>query len=635
MIMKRTSILFCSLILLFCAVSAPATAVDTVELIAAAPSAADHPGSDAIVLLEEVGYEVDAGGLMTHRVRTVTKLLTDWSVRNLTDPRIDWDSSRQELIIHTARSFMRDGSEVPTPENGFNEVTADAVRKFASGLSYREMVVSHVGAEIDGVIELDYEIRDLRPGPLPAGGKEELAGPWPILRKTVTVNAVSGASAEIAGAGLLQNPPVVTESAADDHVSVWTVSDVPAFPLDGSNDRRGDLRPALYFSTVGDWRELALRMRILGDQAVVADGLLQSWVDHPLNDAGESSPDLSPLDTVQRIADLVGNRIRTVRPEPDWSRPPRATTAVFAGLKGTPWEKAVLAESLLKAAGLSAEIGFFGPGLGFPVDAATQHAFTDVRVAVRVDDRNWWLDPDSGRAFPGRCDLVGRTGFFLEDSTAAFRRYIVSGLPGGSDLLVDIEAATDEDWRAEVEFEAGGALWEMDPDDTPDSLAERLAGDLLAEAVVENLEILDWSPFKVHLRFSATGSPPAVENGLIVIDVPRPPIVVADVLPQGFRANASRRSADLLIDLDLVENVRLRLSPSPEMLIDHLPAAADLVFGDNRLRIDSSEQDGVVVIERSLAIAAGRVPATDHQAFRSLVAAAERPDSRSLVLSAE
>jgi len=272
MIMKRTSILFCSLILLFCAVSAPATAVDTVELIAAAPSAADLPGSDAIVLLEEIGYEVDAGGLMTHRVRTVTKLLTDWSVRNLTDPRIDWDSSRQELIIHTARSFMRDGSEVPTPENGFNEVTADAVRKFASGLSYREMVVSHVGAEIDGVIELDYEIRDLRPGPLPAGGKEELAGPWPILRKTVTVNAVSGASAEIAGAGLLQNPPVVTESAADDHVSVWTVSDVPAFPLDGSNDRRGDLRPALYFSTVGDWRELALRMRILGDQAVVADG---------------------------------------------------------------------------------------------------------------------------------------------------------------------------------------------------------------------------------------------------------------------------------------------------------------------------------------------------------------------------
>ena len=628
--MKTTCLAILTGLICLSAPTTPAAAADDIlDLIATAPAAADHPLADAVVLKQDVVYSVDKNGRMTRRERTVTKLMTDWAVRNLCDPRPAWDSSRQKLEIHVARTFMRDGTEVPTPPNGFNEVTPDAVSRCADLLGHREMVVSHVGAEIGCVIELDYEIEDLRPGPLPAAAREELGGRWPILVKTVTVDA-PGAEVEIVHDEFLAAPAVV--DGAGDEPRTWTVRDVPALPLERGETRVRDLRPALFFSTVEGWRGLSSRLRALARDTGELDPALTAWLESPVDDQGEPRTDLTALDTIERIADLVGNRMRTVRHDRPWSHQPRPAADVYSSLAATPWEKAVLSWSLLDSRGLPAEIGYFGPGAGVPLEAAAPQAFSDFRISIRVDDQNWWIVPENGSVFPGRCDLDGFTGFFPEDSAASFRRYVVSGLDGGSRLLIDLTPDPENGCRAEVSWLAEGGLWEMDPAADMSELAAGLLSGVLIDPEVSDLRVMEWSPFKVDLRFVATGSLPEAENDLVVVDLPRPPRTVVDALPPGFRANARARALPLLIERGLEQRLRLRLTPPEGLVFDAVPPAIERKAGKNSLRLFCSLVDGRLEVDRSLTVAKGAVAPDDFPALRDLVADAQRPAANRLIL---
>ena len=143
---------------------------DAASIIAAAPDLDAFPDADVVVLHQGESIAVDGDGRVTRRVHLIRRLQTQWAMRSRSDVRVAWDRSRQELEVLTARTFMRDGTVVPTPANGTNEVTPDAVSRAAPFLDWRELVISHVGTEPGCVTELIYEVRDLAPPPLPPSG---------------------------------------------------------------------------------------------------------------------------------------------------------------------------------------------------------------------------------------------------------------------------------------------------------------------------------------------------------------------------------------------------------------------------------------------------------------------------------
>ena len=159
----RNPLLITGIAVLLLAGTALAQGPDMAALIAGAPGEAEYPDADAIVLYDSVTYDVDDSGRLSRHVHRLTRMLTEWACRNLSDVRPAWDAARQELVIHVCRTTMRDGKVVDTPPYGFNEVTPDGVARCPAFLSLRETVISHVAVERGAVVELDYEVRDLEP----------------------------------------------------------------------------------------------------------------------------------------------------------------------------------------------------------------------------------------------------------------------------------------------------------------------------------------------------------------------------------------------------------------------------------------------------------------------------------------
>ncbi len=627
----RNPLLITGIAALLLAGAALAQIPDTAALIAGAPGEAEYPGADAIVLYDSMTYDVDDAGRLSRRVHRLTKLLTEWACRNLSDVRPSWDATRQELVIHACRTTMRNGEVVDTPPYGFNEVTPDGVARCPDFLSLRETVISHVAVERGAVVELDYEVRDLEPGPLPAGGLEFLQGEWPILTRVVRVSAPGELSYTQLHTDLA---PVVTREGARSSVT-WTAHDVEGLPLEGNTGHRGDYLPCVAFSTLGDWSALARRLTALSSFGACG-AELQDWLDQEGDAFAGVVPDLSARDTVERVAHLLGERLRTVQASGPWVRAPRPPDQVFASSYGTPWEKAVLALHLLRAAGLQPELAFFTRWETLAAEAPTLASFSDLRVVVRVGDEQFWLSPDGGVPIIGRCDLAGRTGMFLEDTPKGYRKYTVPRPESTCVLAVDVRPDDAGGFSAEIDLALTSAFRLADRDRDAVQMAEVVTAAVLPGAEIRTTRVLDLAPHVLHLRLTARADSlgRVVGEGLLVT-LPAPPHDLLDLLPAACRLSAGRRATPLFPGGPLREEIRWRLTLPAGLVVDRPVPAADLEADLVGYHQSCRQQGQVVEVRRSLEVSEGSVAPAAWPAFRAVLAAAAAPAARELVLLPE
>jgi hypothetical protein len=484
----------------------PAVDRDVSVLLGRAPSQNDYPGADAVLLDREITYTIDAQGCLSRRVHQLTKVFSEWAVRNLGDLRLGWNASDQVLTVHVCRTIRQDGTVVDTPPYGFNEVTPYAVDRCGDFLDQREMVVSHVGIERNAILELDYEVTDLAPGPMPPSGREYLQAEWPLLHATVGVEVPDSASLLWTSGNGAPQPTTELGPSGQKRLS-WTVHDVPGLPLEDNQGHRADYLPYVLFSTETAWSALAARLQRLTEDAADINEAMRDWLAQDSPSGDDEIQDLTTLDKVQRIARLVGARTRSVDlGEASWRRLPRPASRVFGSSYGTRWEKGILALSLLRAAGLQPELAFFSQSDAWPRDVATALSFGTVRVVVPVGDEHLWLDPEVERAAVGRCDLAGKTGLFLENSQGQYRTYVVPPVEGKTALAVDICPDADGCYRAEIDLAVRGPLWDMTQDVTADQVAKQLAETILVDGEVVSTQTYEFSPRGLHLRLTARGS---------------------------------------------------------------------------------------------------------------------------------
>ncbi len=609
-------------VLMVMAGATAARAGDVRAVIAAAPSAAAYPDADAVVLLREVSFTVDDAGRLTRREHVVTRLQSQWAMRNLSDVRVAWDGERQDLQIHTCRTFMADGREIPSPPNAFNEVTPDAVDRAVPFLGFREMVISHVGTEVNAVLDLDYEVRDREPAELPAWGEVFLQDRWPVREVTVRLAPASLTAALVRGEGLAGGP------ADEPGARVWSFHDLPALPAQGADAHRGDFTPHIVFSRAGSWEEVAAALRVAGDRATAELGpALAAWL--------EEGDDLTTLDTVQRIAALAHDGVRTVNlPTGLWSRSPRTVADVHASAVATPWEQALLAQALLRATGLDAEIGFFTRWQDPARDVAAVGHFGDVRVVGTLDAQNWWLAPSRSSAWAGGCDLTGRTGLFLEVG-GGLRIWKVPTGAGTCRLAVRLEIAEDgKTYTTTADLELTGTLREGRGEAT--AVAAELAKTLVAGGEATQTTVRGDTPQALAVRVQGKGPVPAPDAaGLIFTTVPLPRQSLLDRLPAGFHAEEPARSAPLFVDDTVREEVAITVDLAPGQTLDAAPAARELTCTLGAYRLEVEEKPDRLVLRRTLELRAGRCDPADYPALRAMLAEALRQDAGALILVKE
>ena len=108
---------------------------------------------------------VDAQGRAVRRIRITRTMKTAWAVDKLSDPKIRFDATRQDLKIITARTITADNRIIPARKVAQNLSTLPELAKAPELALHREMVVTMLGIEIGCKTILEYEIRDRKPLP--------------------------------------------------------------------------------------------------------------------------------------------------------------------------------------------------------------------------------------------------------------------------------------------------------------------------------------------------------------------------------------------------------------------------------------------------------------------------------------
>ena len=446
-----------------------------------------------------------------------------------------------------------------------------------------------------------------------------LGGEYPVL--TAEVRVVGAPTVVRNGEGL---------TVTHDETGLTRAENLPAYRPEGVGGRRHAFTPYVAWSTTRTPDALAAPLRRAGEAAAGAATGLQAWLARTRTDADV----LTEIDLGQRIAAVASDGITGVRlPGDRWSRAPRLAEDVFQSAVGTDWERAVIAVTLLREAGYEPELGFFGRDPLTAGELMSAALLERLRVVVRIDEQNWWLAPERGEAWSGNCDLPGWTGLFLD--TAGGQRVYTAPVRAGWCRLSANLAPDDDGWQATGDLVLRGPY-------RPEGLAaadlgDRLASQLLPDGEVTSLEVRTDTPDELAVRVTVTGAALGdVAAGLVIRDVPWPDAGVLAHLPDGFRAEAPRRSAPLWIDHPGHEEVSLRIGLPDGWSVD-APAEAEIHQTSpagsftRRTRIE----DGDLILERVLDLAPGRVDPDDLSTLRTVLADALQDGRRPLVLIVE
>jgi hypothetical protein len=190
-----------------------------VQLAQEGPGKDKYPQADAVVALERDDITYKSDGTIVTKHHSIVKLLDPQRGKEkFADLHIQYDSKRETLELHTARTVNADGK----PQDASKEEIGDIVpAQLADATIYsdvRERVVSFPAVDTGSVLELIYTRTTKATPDSPLGG-EEMLGRWnPVLERVVTITAPAGVTPKLAVEGMKLEAKKSTASGN----TVWT-----------------------------------------------------------------------------------------------------------------------------------------------------------------------------------------------------------------------------------------------------------------------------------------------------------------------------------------------------------------------------------------------------------------------------
>ncbi len=575
-------------------------------IVAGAPSEAERPGEDALVLFEGT-YIRFAGGKAEKRVQRLTKLFTEYAIEELGDPRISFDRSRQELVIHASLTYLPDGSIVDTPEeekhgySGYNEVTPDGLDRSVDHLDIREMVVTRVGLVRGATILLDYTIRDTAPGALPYQTVLFACGEWPALSKEVVVEGLNAEAVNPANA--LHTLPEPSGQAK----KTWRLSNVPAAPHGAAHD--GDQLPYIVLSEAGKWEEMVGRFGLRMEEAVKeSDGLLPV-----LEDLEKDRPFLSKREALEKCAKMIRDRTALVDYEPWVFTPaPRDVATVLGRSNATPQERAALLLACCRQMEIDADLLLPSRWKSLSDEVGALEALSTPWIRAQCDEGLlWWADPVEG-VVRARPDLVPGLPCFVWDRRGVERVRIA---PERS--RVDFSLFWDlESGEAKAECFLSGPVTAGLDLERPEPLLQEWVEGWCDSARVEECRLLSAGPGGIHFVVDVSAPMPAAdERGRALLRLPTPLVDLAELGPEGMDAAQSEIEETLFFDAPLELHARWSVHPGDGHTL--LPGRTESAeWGRASFAVTREETGERVVVDCSLALGEEPVSPERYAAYR-------------------
>jgi hypothetical protein len=341
-----------------------------------------YPDADAIILKWDQQWTLDDDGTVHRRDHQWIKLLNRRPIRATADPRIDFNANEDDLLVHTARTHLPDGSTIEVPDYSFNRAGPSDVAGWPLYIDWEQMVVSFSGIVPGCVLELDYEVAT-QPGFAPwMEGDVRLDDTYPVVQRTVTVRVPKGTKLEHK---LERAGPYGQDERRDvrgNHEEyVWTFAKLPADASEPQSPAWQDRCPRLRFTTVDGWA--AWTSAHLGAVSAAA-GPGRITTDFVQKVVGEEQDPRARIELITKKLHDSYNPVTS--PKSMRSLNCRQAAEVLNSNYGNPLETGALCTSLLRSLGMVA----------YPV------------VATSVQD--WYNEPPTASTFAGILIRVDRQG---------------------------------------------------------------------------------------------------------------------------------------------------------------------------------------------------------------------------------
>ena len=315
---------------------------------------------------------------------------------------IVYNPEYQELTINKSVTETKEGQQIPSPENAYNEVLPE----FASGAPpfqhLREMVVTHTGLEKNSTVRLDYEIQS-KPEFMPfLMGNEVLAKASPVRELVVKVKFPADKDLNYKLLNAKENLNISSQGNLKEYK--WVFKDIPATKHEDQQPRFNQHLPRLVFSTANLDK---VYQYITG----------QFSEDLPESIAGSITEAVSNsenrMDSVLAIQDMVANHINHFDiPLKHTGFRLRSNEAILEDNGGTTIEKTVLLASILKEMDIKAKPVGIIPSEYTKKNMGNLKTFEEYYVKVPVKEETIYLSAVNGHKinakyrFPNEVNLV-------------------------------------------------------------------------------------------------------------------------------------------------------------------------------------------------------------------------------------
>lgn len=297
-------------------------------------------------------YTLNEDGSLDYRYRKELQIFTRASFDTYGETFILYNPEFQTLTINEAYTVRKDGSVVKTPDNAFNPSLPYSCTDCERFNGMREMVVTHTALEYDATIVLDYTIHTEQPFIPALMERVDLCEDAPVDRYEVSVTLPheSALFHNVHYRG--KNKSEVYSYGPDSaRVLTWTFTDLPQKTAESY--LLPDEQDFVMFTTF-DSPTTLMSYLTMQNAFLPAPSNLYDEVLNPI-----MKKEISPMEKVLAIRDYVCDNIHTnALPMRYMANIIASPYMVWQSNCGTPVEKNLLLESMLRAAGYDARFGF-------------------------------------------------------------------------------------------------------------------------------------------------------------------------------------------------------------------------------------------------------------------------------------
>ncbi len=489
---------------------------DVDQIIANAPTSADYPDADVLILFNHFSHDVLPTGRSRYTTHQVVKILNERGIQKYGDIAIPYQPNTQNIRVNIARTIAPDGTEYIPPDEAFNDVTPPGLLSYNLYSDMMWRVISMVGLSPGVCIEYQVTLEDKLEQV--TGNKTWITGGYNFQSSEVNLETVFALRLpqDYPIQWKTDNFEIEPEISYDDNgivLYVWRNGEVPELKVEERMPHINNIAMRLRYSSIESWQDVYKWYKDLAKGRYVSDEHIQYTVEKLIENLKTDK------DIIRAIYHFVSKQIRYVGIELGQSAyQPSAATEVLQKQYGDCKDKTTLLISMLDLVGIKAYPVMVSTAPYERIDTTwpSLNQFNHMIAAIPIDEQEYiWMDPTSNTCSYG--DLPyrnqGRVGFLIGDRDGAFVDIPI--FPAESNKLVsktELWLNKDGKTRGEIHIDLTGqynlnSRWtykQIQPSEWKDTLAAEL-NPLFPNIIIDDATISDLydsdSPLKISIYF--------------------------------------------------------------------------------------------------------------------------------------